>query len=197
MKVAILDERDSRLVQTTLSGNRVVSARSERNLHSFPLYSAINRSEIMASTLNPMKNMHDEKPSNLGEPFVGPVDPAKDVVSSLGEKVKDTASSVAQSAEDAAAYVGRKADDATTAVGDGLRSLGNTIRAHTSHDGAVGEASSAVANTLESTGRYLQEEGLKGMTDEVTNLIRRNPIPALLVAFGAGFLIARATTSRS
>ena len=153
----------------------------------------------MSSTMIPMKKKYDEIPGNLGQgPHeAGAVERAKDVVASLGETAKDTASSVVHSAEDAAAYVGRKADDATTAVGDGLKSLGTTLRAHTPHDGIVGEASSAVANTLESTGRYLQEEGLKGMTEEVTGLIRRNPIPALLVAFGAGFLIARATISRS
>jgi hypothetical protein len=147
----------------------------------------------------PMKKKYDEIPADLGQAphEAGPVERAKDAVAALGETAKDTASSVVHSAEDAAAYVGRKADDATTAVGDGLKSLGNTIRAHTPHDGVIGEASSAVAQTLESTGRYLQEEGLKGMSDEVTDLVRRNPIPALLVAFGAGFLIARATTSRS
>jgi hypothetical protein len=151
----------------------------------------------MANTLRPMKNRHDENPGNLGQPSVRPPDPAKDAVCSLGEKAKDSGSSVVQTAEDAAAYVGRKAEDATTAVGGGLKSLGNTLRTHTHQDGIVGEASAAVANTLESTGRYLQEEGLKGMANEVTNLIRRNPVPALLVAFGIGFLIARATTSRS
>jgi hypothetical protein len=140
----------------------------------------------MASTLSPMTNRHDENPSNLGKPGAGPAD-----------RAKDTASSVAQTAQDAAAYVGRKADDATTAVGGGLKSFGNTIRAHAPHDDIVGEASSAIANTLESTGRYLQEEGLKGMAEEVTKLVRRNPVPALLVALGAGFLIARATTLRS
>jgi hypothetical protein len=61
----------------------------------------------------------------------------------------------------------------------------------------AGEASTAVANTLENTGRHLQKEGLKGIADDVTNLIRRNPIPALLVGLGVGFLIARATTRRS
>jgi hypothetical protein len=151
----------------------------------------------MASTMIPMKKKYDELPGNLSQCGASPVEQAKDVVASLGATAKDTAASVAHSAEDAAAYVGRKADDATTAVGDGLQSVATTIRTHSPHDGVVGEASAAVAKTLESTGRYLQEEGLKGMTDEVTDLIRRNPIPALLVAFGAGFLIARATTSRS
>ncbi len=137
----------------------------------------------MASTLFPKNTLHDEIP---GQPGACSTDRAR---GSLED-------AVVHSAEDAAEYVGRKAEAATAAVGDGLKSLGNTIRAHT-HDGIAGEASAAVANTLESTGRYLQEEGLKGMTEDVTALIRRNPIPAMLVAFGAGFLIARATFSRS
>lgn len=151
----------------------------------------------MTSALSPMKNTLDEKPNNLCPPCGEPAVQAKDVASSLGQTAKDAASAVMHSAEDAAAYVGHKAEDATTAMGDGLKSLSNTIRAHTPKDGVVGDASTAVANTLESTGRYLQEEGLKGMAEDVTGLVRRNPIPALLVAVGVGFLIARATTSRS
>jgi hypothetical protein len=85
----------------------------------------MNRSEIMASTLRPMTNRHDEYPSNLGQ--------------------AGAASPVAQTDEDTAAYLGRKADDATTAVGGGLKSLGNSIRAHSPD----GEAFSAVADTLE------------------------------------------------
>ena len=150
----------------------------------------------MTSTLSP-KKMLDEKPNNLFQPGAAPADQTKDVISSIGETAKDTASAVVHSAEDAAAFVGHKAEDATTAVGDGLTSLSKTIRAHTPHDGIAGQASAAVANTLESTGTYLKEEGLKGMAEEVNDLIRSNPIPALLVAFGVGFLIARMTTSRS
>jgi len=150
----------------------------------------------MASTLSP-KKMLDEKPNNLFQPCAAPTDQAKDVISSIGETAKDTASAVVHSAEDAAAYMGHKAEDATTAVGDGLTSLSKTIRAHSPQDGIAGQASTAVANTLESTGAYLKEEGLKGMADEVNELVRRHPMPALLVAVGVGFLIARMTTSRS
>jgi hypothetical protein len=138
----------------------------------------------MASLLNPMNDKRDEVPNNqLG--------------AAPANQAKDAATSVVQTAEDAATYVGHKAEDATAAVGDGLKSLGNTLRAHSPHDGLVGDVSAAVASSLESTGRYLRDEGLQGMAEDVTGLIRRYPIPALLVAVGAGFLIARATTSRS
>jgi hypothetical protein len=59
----------------------------------------------------------------------------------------------------------------------------------------LGSASSAVASTLESSGRYLQEHGLSGVGEDLTNMIRKNPVPALLMAVGIGFLIARATRS--
>jgi hypothetical protein len=37
----------------------------------------------------------------------------------------------------------------------------------------------------------LEEHGFKGIGEDVTNMIRRNPVPALLVGVGVGFLIAQ------
>jgi hypothetical protein len=52
-----------------------------------------------------------------------------------------------------------------------------------------------VASALDSTGHYLEEQGLSGMAEDLTNLIRRNPIPALLIGVGLGYLLARMTRS--
>jgi hypothetical protein len=121
-------------------------------------------------------------------------DKAKEAVADAGSKVKETASSVAQKVGDAASFVGQKAQDASTSVGSGMKSLGGTIREHAPSGGMFGNAGGAVADTLESGGRYLQEHGLSGIGDDVTNLIRRNPIPAVLIGIGVGFLVARATS---
>jgi hypothetical protein len=59
----------------------------------------------------------------------------------------------------------------------------------------LGTAASTVADTLEHTGRYIQDEGLAGMADDVTELIRRNPIPAMLIGVGIGFLLAKVMRS--
>jgi hypothetical protein len=120
------------------------------------------------------------------------MDRAKDLATSIGDRAKEAASTAAQSAGQAASYVGQKAEDATSTLGGSIKSLGQTIRQKTPHGGAVGDA---VANSLESAGRYIEEEGLQGMADDVTNLIRRNPVPAVLIGVGIGFLIARAMTS--
>jgi len=111
------------------------------------------------------------------------------------QKAKDVASSVGQSASDLASNVGQKAEDATSSVGGSMRSLAGTLRENMPHEGMLGSASSAVAETLDRGGRYLQEEGLQGVGEDLSNLIRRNPIPAVLIGIGVGFLIARSMRS--
>jgi hypothetical protein len=77
-----------------------------------------------------------------------------------------------------------------------MRSLGETIRDKGPHEGVMGSATSSLAGCLENTGQYLQHEGLAGIAEDVTNLIRKNPIPALLLGVGLGFIVARATMRR-
>jgi methyl-accepting chemotaxis protein len=130
----------------------------------------------------------EEKAGQLGEQ-------AKETASSLAGQAKNAMSSVAQGAGDLACNVGHKAEEMTGKVGSGMQSLAHTIRENTPSTGMVGQASGAVASTLERGGRYLEEEGLKGIGEDLTELIRRNPIPALFVGIGLGFLLARATRS--
>ena len=51
--------------------------------------------------------------------------------------------------------------------------------------------------SLSSRFRYLREEGLSGLASDLTDMIRRNPIPALLIGLGVGFLLARALSSNN
>jgi hypothetical protein len=111
----------------------------------------------------------------------------------MTETARNAASAVAEKASDAASYVGKKAEDATSAVGSGMKSLAGTIRENMPHEGVLGSAGGAVADTLESGGKYLAEHGLSGIGEDITGLIRRNPIPAVLIGIGVGFLLARAT----
>jgi hypothetical protein len=91
------------------------------------------------------------------------VDKAKDIASSMAEKAQDVASAAKQKVSDVASAVGHKAE----------------------------RAASSVTDTFQSGTHYVQEKGFSGMADDLTDLIRRNPIPSLLIGFGAGFLLAR------
>ncbi|MFN0017654.1 MAG: hypothetical protein ACKVP0_05295 [Pirellulaceae bacterium] len=121
----------------------------------------------------------------------------QDAASYIGEKAKSATSSVMHSAEDAASYVGKKADDGVHAVGSTLKSFGDTVRHQAPGRDMLKDGMCAVADTLENTGKYLEEGGMSGIAEDMTNLIKRNPIPALFVGIGVGFLLARALSPRS
>jgi ElaB/YqjD/DUF883 family membrane-anchored ribosome-binding protein len=118
-------------------------------------------------------------------------DKAKEGAAGVVDKVKDMASQAGQAVGSAATTVGHKADAAVGSVGSGMHSLGEKIHEKAPDHGVLGKAADAVANTLEAGGKYLEEKKISGMAGDVTELIRRNPIPALLVGIGLGFLLAR------
>lgn len=124
-----------------------------------------------------------------------------DKAKNLAEKVTDTAKAAAgavvDKAKDVANATGRMADNATAAVGSGVESVGQKVREYGPREGFMGSAAGKVAETIEGAGRYLQEEKLSGMAEDFTDLIKRNPLPAVLIGIGLGFLLARATSSRS
>jgi len=113
------------------------------------------------------------------------------------EGAKSAASYVADQARDMASNASSKAEDATTAIGGRLKAAGDAIRQNAPHEGRFGQASEAVAQTLSNTGEYLEREGISGLSTDMTELIKRNPIPSLLLGVGLGFLLARATTTRT
>jgi len=106
----------------------------------------------------------------------------------VADKAKDAVKS-------AGAAVGEAADAGVAAVGGGMKSLAGVVRERGPQEGMLGQATSTVARGLESGGRYLEKEGVSGMAEDVTELIRKNPIPAVLVGIGIGFLIAQLTRS--
>jgi uncharacterized protein YjbJ (UPF0337 family) len=58
--------------------------------------------------------------------------------------------------------------------------------------GAVGaKAAAAVTDTVKGTGSYLQERGVAQLPGDLAGLVRRYPVPALLLGLGVGFLLGR------
>jgi hypothetical protein len=118
-------------------------------------------------------------------------DKAKEAASGVVGQVKDMASHAGQAVGSAATAVGHKAEDAVSSVGRGMESLGEKVREKGPDHGPLAKATSAVAGALETGGKYLEDKKISGMADDLTDLIKRNPIPALLIGVGLGFLLAR------
>ena len=75
-------------------------------------------------------------------------------------------------------------------MGAGMESLGGAIHEHEPREGVLHDVGEAMAAKLEGGGRYLESHGAKGVGEDLTEVIRRNPVPALLVGVGIGFLLA-------
>jgi uncharacterized protein YjbJ (UPF0337 family) len=60
----------------------------------------------------------------------------------------------------------------------------------------AGSAASAVADTAAGLGTYVQDRGVQGLSGDLTNLIRRYPVSALLVGLGIGFVLGRSVGTR-
>jgi vacuolar-type H+-ATPase subunit H len=140
-------------------------------------------------------NAADAARDNLGQA----ADKARDAASHAGQALSSAASAAGQAVQQAASStahnVGQKAEQATAAVGSGMRSLADTVRHQGPDSGMLGSAKQTVAETLDETGKYIEEKNLKGMVDDVSGLIKRNPLPAVLIGLGIGFLLGRALRS--
>jgi uncharacterized protein YjbJ (UPF0337 family) len=55
----------------------------------------------------------------------------------------------------------------------------------------AGTAATAVTDTVAGASTYLQEKGVPGLSGDLTGLIRRYPVPALLIGLGIGFVLGR------
>jgi uncharacterized protein YjbJ (UPF0337 family) len=55
----------------------------------------------------------------------------------------------------------------------------------------AGSAATGATDTVTAVGTYVQEKGLQGLAGDLTDLIRRHPVPALLVGLGIGFVLGR------
>jgi ABC-type transporter Mla subunit MlaD len=120
----------------------------------------------------------------------------EDTANQAKDKAKSIAENVADKAKSAAGYVQEKADQGVGYAGEGVESLGRTVRERGPQSGMLGRANSAVADTLEQTGEYLHDKGVSGMAGDLTTMIKNNPIPSLLIGVGIGFVLAR-LSSRS
>jgi len=84
-----------------------------------------------------------------------------------------------------------KVGSATKVVGEKMSSLAGTIRGNVPQEGTMGSAAQTVANQLDNAGSYLQDHALENMAQDVSGLIRRYPIPSLLIGIGIGYLLSR------
>lgn len=122
-------------------------------------------------------------------------DKAKEAAGGAYDKLKEAGGHMGDAASSAASAAGRQAENLTERAGQGMQSLAGTVREQGPQGGMLGSATRGVASGLEQAGKYIEDKNLSGMADDLTSLIKNNPIPALLLGLGVGFLLGRAIRS--
>ena len=110
---------------------------------------------------------------------------------SMGTSTQQAGSIPAKEQAEESSAAATTANQATSAVGEQLSSLAGMIRDKAPGEGTVGRAATAVAEKLGGAGAYLQEQKVEHVMGNVTDLIRRYPVPSLLIGLGVGYLLAR------
>jgi len=136
-------------------------------------------------TFQEAKGAAKDAASNLGQQ-------ARDVASTAADKARDLAREAGSTARDYAAKAGDKADDTLHSVGQGMSTLAGTLRQNAPQGGTLGTAAGSVAEQLDAGGRYLREHDFADIGEDLSNVVRRYPIPSLLCVFGVGFLMGGA-----
>lgn len=122
-------------------------------------------------------------PGRTGQPTSG-------TAQGQGGSASETAAKAKGAAEETAAAAASTAAQSVSAVGEKIGSLADVIREKAPREGTMGTAATTVADKLGAAGSYLQQKNMDHMVGDLTGMIRRYPIPALLIGLGIGYLLA-------
>lgn len=89
--------------------------------------------------------------------------------------------------------VGNQADELTANAGIGIQAFGNSLNRNAPDDGLLRSVSEVVASAARDGGEYLEHAKFTGIVEDVTQVIRRNPLRSVLVALGVGWFLGRRT----
>jgi ElaB/YqjD/DUF883 family membrane-anchored ribosome-binding protein len=82
-----------------------------------------------------------------------------------------------------------------TATGERIESAAHQVRER-SPEGRPGQVAGRAADTVERSGRYLQQSSPSDVQSDLEQLIRKHPMESLLVGAGIGFLLSQVTRRR-
>lgn len=125
------------------------------------------------------------------EEWTQATDKAKEAAASAAEMAGHAVSAAGGLASQAIHDAGSRADQLVAQAGTGIHEMGNSLGRNLPHGGMLGSASQSLADAVQHSGEYLKDQKLSGMTKDLTSLIRRNPIPSVLISIGIGWFIAR------
>jgi hypothetical protein len=132
----------------------------------------------------------DMRPEAKKGEWAQAADKGREAVESVGAMASHAGSAVGAMASDAVGDVGRKADSLASSAGAGMKEMGDRLSRSGPQSGMLGSATHAVGQSVRDGGEYLESAKLSGMGNDIAQMVRQNPLPAVGIAFGLGWLLA-------
>ena len=119
-------------------------------------------------------------------------------VQAMASKLTDHIGCKADLAKEAVADFGRKAVESIDAQRrPAAATLDQSASALHQQADKVASVAHATANSLQATADYVRSQDMRAMANDVTDLVRRYPGPALACAAAVGFVAARLVRTRA
>ncbi|MEJ7900741.1 MAG: hypothetical protein WKF63_02795 [Thermomicrobiales bacterium] len=119
-------------------------------------------------------------------------DKAEDVASQAQEKAGELGSQAKEKASQAGEQLHSKSDKGIDTAASGLEQAAGMLRQQgEQREGAVGNAATKTADTLETASTYLHEKDTDQLVTDLEALVRRKPVESVLVAAGIGFVLSK------
>lgn len=139
--------------------------------------------------------MEETKPTfsneSSGRKFNSVIGSMEKAMNDTAEKATEVGSKIAGRAQHLGAEIADRADETVSSLGRGVTQFAGKIRENSPVKGTIGSAAGAVADGLESSGKYLTDSGLSGIEEDLASVVRRHPMPSVFVGIGLGVLLGR------
>lgn len=116
---------------------------------------------------------------------------AREAAACVGEMAGHAMAAASAMANEAASDAGKRADQFATRAGTEIHNWGDRLDQDGPRSGLLGNASQSVAHAFQESGQYIESAGLSGIRKDMATVIRRNPLPAILLAIGFGWFVGR------
>lgn len=118
-------------------------------------------------------------------------DRAKEAAACVSDMATHAVTAAGTMASQAASTAGRQADDLASRAGAGMKTFAERLATQAPQQGPLGSASKTAAQALRDSGEYVESAKFSGMAEDFAELVRRNPLPAILIAVGLGWFVGR------
>jgi len=116
---------------------------------------------------------------------------AKEGATSIGDAATCAKEAAAHATSAVGATAGKKVDEFAQAAGKRLQEWGDKITEQGSQGGLLGSASQVVGHTVRSGGECLTEHKVTDIMDDLATVVKRNPLPSVLLALTIGWWVGR------